>query len=53
MIILEIDKIQEAQSLPQMERFLDDKIYIVETLGDYDMLPANIKLWREMVANSG
>ena len=48
------DKITEAQNYtPQIERFIDDKIYIIETLGDYDTLPENIKLWRLLMAQSG
>lgn len=39
---------------PQIERFIyNGSIYIVEYLSDYDMLPADVIAWRELIAYSG
>lgn len=54
MIIFELDDIAEAQAhRPQLERFIYDAIYVVETTADYESLPSVVKGWMDMVANSG
>lgn len=54
MIIFPLNDIAEAEAhRPQLERFIYDNIYVVETSSDYDELPAEVKVWMDMVANSG
>lgn len=49
-----LSEIQQAQAhRPQLERFIYDYIYVVETSADYEDLPDVVKGWMDMVANSG
>lgn len=54
MRIFELSDIAAAQAhRPQLERFIYDAIYVVESTADYETLPEVVKGWMDMVANSG
>lgn len=50
----DLNQIQQAQDYrPQIERFITDKIYVIEYIIDYESLPASVKEIRQLLASQG